>query len=334
MSKRGRPVRKAIVAAPRATLVAPRVVVRAGASTALVTSYLARYTSSGSRRALGESLTRAARLLNAPDAVDVDWLALEAEDIARIRLGLAKLYKPSTAQLTCSAVAGVLRQAWRRGEVDRDRVERLLDQPPIKGTRLPAGRALAPDELAALIRVAATAGPAAARAGAILALGFSCGLRRAEIAALKTSNIERGHDGRMALRVVGKGDRERRIPVAAGTVYLLDRWMERRGPADGWIVCALDGKGGEPVPGVGVKPNTIWRILGQFRTAAGIAKIAPHDLRRTFATALFDADEKLSVVQGLMGHSDPRTTQLYDMRPERGREAAVDKLPFLGTPET
>lgn len=81
-----------------------------------------------------------------------------------------------------------------------------------------------------------------------------------------------------------------------------------------------------------MSPDAIAAALNRRRVEAGLPRLSPHDLRRTFAGALLDNGVDLVRVQQLMGHASPNTTSGYDRRPGRQRRAAIDTL-TLPSPE-
>lgn len=320
-ARRGDPVKKtALAKSPKATLLVP------GASAAFILGWLARYPNDTTRRSYADGLTRAARLLGAEGIMDVDWPKMRDVDIAKIRMGFER-YSPGTARTTWNAVRSVLRHAWRTGAITGDAFERLIDQPRIPGSRLRRGRSLTPEEIQRVLELVSTPGPVAARAGAILALGAGGGFRRSELVKLRPESVER-RDAGVMVRVIGKGNKERCIPIDVAAVPLLDRWLRERGTAPGWLLCALGSRGALVDHQLNVR--TIWVILGDICKRAGIPHASPHDLRRTFATQLFRQGRGLRTVQWAMGHARPETTALYDRRSEEEMIEELGAVSVLG----
>src|SRR4051794_33244977 len=161
-------------------------------STALVSSgdadpaaaYLAGLSPNG-RLAMGKRLRAVAGLLGVP--VDtVAWHELRFAHVAAIRQHLTERgAAPATVNLTLAALRGVARYARNLGLLPAEEYERIRDVRPARGSRLPAGRAATSGELAALVHAcAADASPAGARDTAVLAVLYTGGVRRAELAGL------------------------------------------------------------------------------------------------------------------------------------------------------
>jgi integrase len=163
---------------------------------------------------------------------------------------------------------------------------------------------------------------------AIVALLWGCGLRRAELAGLTLADLQ--EDGR-ALRIDGKGGKERIVYLPPTCAEALARWLVARGSQPGALICAtVRAKAGErrASPGVAVGPQAIYlRILALGRRAGVVLR--PHDLRRTYIGDLLDAGVDLATVQASVGHSSPATTARYD---RRGARAARDAAARLALP--
>lgn len=228
---------------------------------------------------------------------NISWHLLRPDQVSALRARLVADYAPATARRILAALRGVLRECWRAGLLDADARDRLCDIPPVRGRRLPAGRALDQDALHAL-REAATDHERGA-----LALLVGGGLRRAELVSLCAGDLSFTEDV-LQVKVRGKGDKER-------TVYLAG-------------ALAQDARGYEP--GRWRSPGRVWKAIRRLAIRAGVEPLSPHDLRRTFASRSLDAGVDLATVQACMGHADPRTTARYDRRGDDALRRAARRI--------
>ena len=213
--------------------------------------------------------------------------------------------------------------AWRMEMMTTDDYLRAVDLRPIAGSRLPAGRDVAHGKLDALLATCdADDRPAGIRDGAVIALAYLSGLRRGELAALHLADVDVDPP---ALRVIGKGGKERLVPLSPTVGPLLDAWLELRGDGPGPFFCPIGRAGTLRLPKA-MTGEAIRQLLGRRRAAAGLAAMSPHDLRRTYAGDLLDAGADLPAVQQLLGHASPATTSRYDRRGDRARRAAAERL--------
>jgi integrase/recombinase XerD len=113
------------------------------------------------------------------DALAFPWHRLRPEHTSALRAKLADRFAPSTANRHLAALRGVLREAWRCGLISAEDRDRASDVAPIRGERLPRGRALEPGELRQLFDACADGTALGIRDAATLALLFGAGLRRA-----------------------------------------------------------------------------------------------------------------------------------------------------------
>jgi site-specific recombinase XerD len=139
---------------------------------------------------------------------------------------------------------------------------------------------------------------------AVLELLYGCGLRASEVCALELASYDPAA-GR--LRVVGKGDRERLIPVGEPAREALDAWLlsgrpRVAGASDALLVS---------VRGRSLSPSDVRRTLERRGRIAGISARSPHALRHAYATHLLEGGAGLREIQELLGHASAATTQIY-----------------------
>ena len=143
---------------------------------------------------------------------------------------------------------------------------------------------------------------------ALLCLLIGCGLRREELALLALEHIEQ-RDGRWVIvDLVGKGQRVRTVPMPAWTKVAIDAWTAASGITGGRLLRAVN-KGGR-VTGDGMTAQAIFENVEFYGTRLGV-KIAPHDLRRTFAKLAHKGHAPLEQIQISLGHASIQTTERY-----------------------
>lgn len=151
--------------------------------------YLAGLTPTG-RRSQAHTLRVVAELLsdNQADLITFPWTSLRFQHTMAIRTKLIERYKPATINRTLCAIRGVLKAAWRLGQMSIEDYQRAADVPSLISETLPKGRELSPKEISALINNCLTDPTmAGVRDRAIIALLYSCGLRRGVRIPVKTA---------------------------------------------------------------------------------------------------------------------------------------------------
>ena len=147
----------------------------------------------------------------------------------------------------------------------------------------------------------------ALRDAAVLELLYATGIRVSELCGLTPDNFDHG---RRTVRVVGKGDKERTVPVGVPALRAVTRWLEAGRP-----VLARPGSGQALFLGVRggrLDPRTARRITHERLRDGGVARpTGPHGLRHSAATHLLEGGADLRSVQEILGHSSPATTQIY-----------------------
>jgi len=210
-----------------------------------------------------------------------------------------------------SSLRAYYAQQLRLGEMKHDPTA-LID-PPKLGRSLP--KALSESEVDALLDAPDLEAPAGLRDRAMIELMYAAGLRVSELVNLPTVavNLRQG-----VLRVMGKGSKERLVPMGEEAQHWLERYLAEARPA-------LAGKrnlaplfltaGGEAL-----SRQQFWVTVKRLAARAGIdpAKVSPHGLRHSFATHLLNHGADLRALQMLLGHSSLSTTQIYTLVAREG----------------
>ena len=170
------------------------------------------------------------------------------------------------------------------------------------------------------------------RDGAILGLLLGCGLRRSEVVGLTLDQLQL-RDGRWVIvDLIGKGRRLRTVPVPSWSKQLLDAWLRHSGVSDGKVFRRVL-KGGM-LQGAGVTANVVWYAVKRCARQAGIANLAPHDLRRTCARLCHDCSGELEQIRFLLGHASVQTTERYVGSKQKLQDAVNDRFEILVVRET
>ena len=294
------------------------------------TAYLASLKSAVGRRGMLSQLRKVARILGAPDIDAVNWATLNAANVRAILSALStQNLAPASIATALNALKGVARACWERGTLDTETYQRIRSIRPPAGSRLPAGRDIDAGERLALMQTTARdRTPAGVRDAAILAMLIATGMRRAELCALRMSDVDLG-TGR--LRIIGKGDKERTAYLRNGALRYLRDWLAVRGDEPGPIFCRIN-KAGRIFPEGALSTTAMHKIITKRAAEAGLSDITPHDFRRTYAGELLDAGQDIATVAALLGHASVQTTARYDRRGERAKEAAAAciSVPYFG----
>jgi integrase/recombinase XerC len=153
----------------------------------------------------------------------------------------------------------------------------------------------------------ATQAAVALRDAAVLELLYATGIRVSELCALTPDSFDHG---RRTIRVRGKGDKERTVPVGLPALRAVSAWQERGRPVlanpDSGPALFLGARGAR------LDPRTARRIVHQrLREGGATRDTGPHGLRHSAATHLLEGGADLRSVQEILGHSSPATTQIY-----------------------
>jgi integrase/recombinase XerD len=224
-----------------------------------------------------------------------DPLAADEEDLFRFLA--TRKGRASSAARRVSTLKRFYQYCLRERRIEADPTLKL--DPPKRAPRFP--KTLSEPDVEALLAAPDTATPLGLRDRAMLEALYATGLRVSELVALKTFevNLEAG-----VVRVMGKGSKERLVPLGEEAVEWISRYLkERRGTGDALF---LTGRG------AGMTRQAFWHLIRRYgaRAIPG-KKLSPHVLRHAFATHLINHGADLRVVQLLLGHADISTTQIY-----------------------
>ncbi len=244
------------------------------------------------------------KLLSFLQSEGIDPLCVSLDDLRQFAAGLHDIgICPRSQCRILSGVRSFYRFLLLDGHIDADPTE-LLESPQL-GDHLPEVLTTEEvDRMEAAIDLSKWEGH---RNRAIIEVLFSCGLRVSELVTLRLSSlyIDEGY-----VRVLGKGSKERLVPISRRAVDELGFWFDDR--------CHMDIKPGEEDyvflnrRGRHLTRTMILIIIKQLATDAGIEKtVSPHTLRHSFATALLEGGADLRAIQAMLGHESIGTTEIY-----------------------
>jgi integrase/recombinase XerD len=215
---------------------------------------------------------------------------------------------PASVSRALAALRGLHRFLLEEGDSAADPT---ADVRPVRSPRrLP--KAIDEDEVGRLLDTTTKKDPASIRDRAILEVLYGTGMRVSELSGLSLSDL--GSDTGL-VRVLGKGDKERLVPMGRHATRALDAWLDRgrpefeprrwarRGDAEAVFLNARGGR---------LTRQGVWGVLKKRARAAGLEDLVhPHVLRHSCATHMLAHGADIRVVQELLGHSSIATTQLY-----------------------
>ena len=224
-----------------------------------------------------------------------------AIDMRSVRAYLASLHQRGLAKSSIgrklASVRSCLRFLARRGVIEQNPAR--LVRSPRPPRRLPSF--LPKDESKQLLDRAPVPSASGRRDHALLEVLYATGIRVAECCGLDGTDVDRSHG---TVRVLGKGDKERVVPVGEVALEAIDAYLAARGRPDGPLF--TNTRGGR------LTTRSAQRIVGrQARLSGTSRRVTPHTLRHTFATHMLGEGADLRLIQELLGHQRLSTTQRY-----------------------
>lgn len=243
-------------------------------------------------------------LLSFCEQQEMNPLEMQLEDLQHFAVQLHEHQIGPTSQARIlSGIRSFYKYLLLSGEIEQDPTE-LLESPHL-GERLP--EVLSTDEIDQIQKSIDLSKPEGQRNKTIIEVLFSCGLRVSELVNLKLSNLylEEGF-----VRVMGKGSKERLVPISSKAIRELQYWfvdrnlMKIQQGEEDYVFLNRRGKH--------LTRTMILIMLKRQAVAAGITKtISPHTLRHSFATELLKGGADLRAIQAMLGHESIGTTELY-----------------------
>ncbi|MGZ9030163.1 MAG: site-specific tyrosine recombinase XerD [Burkholderiaceae bacterium] len=211
--------------------------------------------------------------------------------------------RATTANRRLAVLRRFYRWAVRESQVGQDPTLRL------KGAKVPPRfpKTLSETQVESLLAAPDVATPLGLRDRAMLELLYATGLRVSELVTLTMLNVSL-QEG--LVRVIGKGSKERIVPLGEEARRWIERYLKEGRPA------ILDGRVADAIfvtqRGGGMTRQMFWVLIKRYAVRGGIdGPLSPHGLRHAFATHLLNHGADLRVVQLLLGHADISTTQIY-----------------------
>lgn len=271
-----------------------------------------------SKTVMSYVLNRIAKILDYEDHMEVPWHEMRYGHVAAIRgMLMDKGYAPATINSYLVALRGVLREAWRLGQLDAEAYHRAIDVKNVSGNSVRQGRALSNDEIQAVMRICRSDQSNRGLRDRALFAAFRLGLRCDEVVKIDIYDINN-----QKLIVKGKGRKNRVLPIPDGINKELMSWINMRESGNDALFVKVYRN--HICEGKRLTKSGVRGILERRQKEAGVSKFSAHDLRRTFATDLLNEGVDLLTVQALLGHEKPSTTATYDKRGEAAKRHAVD----------
>jgi site-specific recombinase XerD len=240
---------------------------------------------------------------------------LTAEDISLYREYLIGTYAAATAAKKLAVLRRFLVFTFMAGAttVNPESLRYFAKSPRVRQD--PAYNVLTEEELSRMLSAARASNY---RDYVLLAVMAGCGLREAEVVGIKIGDFREAAQEQVLLRVLGKGDKVRNVPISPDLWRLIQRYVlltersftshpDSRKPL-------FTSRVGKDKP---LTTRSVQNIVKKYVLAAGITKaISPHSIRHTVGTNMAVNEAPLLVIQQFLGHSDPKTTMRYIRRAE------------------
>lgn len=299
--------------------------------TAPTQRYIISLNSPASRSTMAYILNSFAREIGFVHHSDIDWRRVDDVLISgTLNKMMARGISPSRLNGYLTAIKQSARRAWGMELISERQLFLISDIKGIKGRRIKRRRTLTAKETTDIFFKRHATSWKAIRDNAIVALALGCGLRRAEVIGLGVADIQPPDPmtGRVRIKVLGKGNKERLVAVSQSTMHYLEKWLDVR--STNAIDCARlftrfyrSRISNTPIQ----SPEVVYQILQERCELAGMdRRISPHDLRHSMATTLYKAGVKIELIQDILGHTNIDTTKRYIEVEQHVYDDAMDNV--------
>jgi site-specific recombinase XerD len=261
----------------------------------------------------------------------VDWycseprLAFNRTVVLRCRSHLeSRQLAPGTINLRLGAVRRLAYEAADCGLLSADLAAGIRRVKGVKKLGVRLGNWLTAEQGQALWQVPDAQRLKGKRDRALLALLLACGLRRHEAVALTLDHLQQREEHRAIVDLMGKGGHVRTVPLPDWVRSELDAWLAAAAIDQGKLFRRVNKVG--RTWGDGMTEKVVWHIVKDSAKSIGVAKLAPHDLRRTCARLCHASGGELEQIQFLLGHVSVQTTERYLGCKQRIRSAVNDRI--------
>lgn len=215
---------------------------------------------------------------------------------------------PSTVNIALAAIRKLASEAGDNGLLSSSLAAGITKVRGAKRLGVRLGNWLSEHQASELLNRPDTGTLKGQRDQALLAVMLGAGLRRSEVAALTVEHIQQREGRWVIVDLVGKHGRVRSVPIASWIKAAIDRWTEAAGVRSCAVFRPIN-KGGR-VCGEQMTDQAVYNTLAAYARGLGM-KLAPHDMRRTFAQLARKANSSLEQIQMTLGHASVQTTERY-----------------------
>jgi site-specific recombinase XerD len=261
----------------------------------------------------------------------VDWycseprLAFNRTVVLRYRSNLeSRQLAPATINLRLGAVRLLAYEAADCGLLSADLTAGIRPVKGVKKLGVRLGNWLTAEQGQALWQAPDAQRLKGRRDRALLALLLACGLRRHEAVTLTLDHLQQREEHWAIVDLIGKGGHIRTVPVPDWVRRELEEWLAAAGIDRGKLFRRVSKVG--KAWGDGMTVKAVWHIVKESAKSIGVAKLAPHDLRRTCARLCHTSGGELEQLEFLLGHVSVQTTERYLGCKQRIQSAVNDRI--------